>query len=349
MKLNLLIASFAIIGTFMMTGCNKDGILNKNDVNVSEDFQEDETYYLEGQRSCAAHEYNEMLMSKDPDFRANQNQIEEFTQRFIAEDRRLQIRVVVNIPVVVHVVYNTAAENISDAMIQSQIDVLNADFRKMNSDINKVPPAFAGLAADCEINFCLARRTPTNTATNGIERRATSKKSFGTNDAVKKYKTGGLDAWDASKYLNIWVCNLGNNLLGYAQFPGGSPATDGVVVLYSAFGYNSPIRKYNLGRTTTHEVGHWLNLRHIWGDTSCGNDLVADTPTQQTANYDCPQYPKLTCGNTTSGDMFMNYMDYTDDACMHMFSAGQRARSQSLFTTGGSRASLLSSNGCTAP
>ena len=128
---------------------------------------------------------------------------------------------------------------------------------------------------------------------------------------------------------------------------GGNVATDGVVILYSAFGYNSPAVPFNLGRTATHEVGHWLNLRHIWGDASCGNDLIADTPTQQTANYGCPAFPHATCSN--AGDMSMNYMDYTDDACMYMFSTGQKARSQSLFAAGGARVSLLNSDGCTAP
>ena len=353
MNLNKLIASFAIIGSLTTFGCNKDSILNKSEVSVSEELQDNDATLFEGKRTCAAHEYNEVLMAKDPSFRKNQQQIEEFTTRFVAENRSLQSRAVITIPVVVHVVYSTAAQNISDAIIQSQIDVLNADFRKLNADINKVPASFAGLAADYEINFCLAKRTPTGLATTGIERKLTKKTSFSTNDAVKSSKQGGLDAWDATKYLNLWSCNMGNGILGYAQFPGGNVATDGVVILYSAFGYNSPAVPYNLGRTATHEVGHWLNLRHIWGDASCGNDLIADTPTQQTANYGCPAFPHATCSN--AGDMSMNYMDYTDDACMYMFSTGQKARSQSLFaaatatTPAGARYSLLSSNGCTPP
>lgn len=348
MRLNKLIASFAIIGSLMTFGCNKDSIINKTEVSLSEDLQEEDATLFEGKRTCAAHEYNEDLMAHDPMFKQNQQQIEEFTARYIAENRGLQNRAVITIPVVVHVVYKTNAENISDAMIQSQIDVLNADFRKLNSDISNVPTAFAGLAADYEINFCLAKRTPAGLATTGIERKATTKKQpFSTNDGVKSTKGGGLNAWDASKYLNFWVCDLSGGVLGYAQFPGGNAATDGVVILYSAFGYNSPAAPYNLGRTATHEVGHWLNLRHIWGDASCGNDQVADTPTQQTANYGCPAYPKVTCSN--AGDMSMNYMDYTNDACMYMFSNGQRDRSLSLFGVGGSRASLLNSIGCTPP
>ncbi len=347
MNLNKLIASFAIIGSLMTFGCNKDSLLNQSEVSVSKDLQENDASLFEGKRTCAAHEYNEDLMAKDASFRENQKQIEEFTSRFIAENRGLQSRAVITIPVVVHVVYKTAAENISLAMIQSQIDVLNEDFRKLNADRTKVPAAFAGLAADYEINFCLAKRTPAGLATDGIERKSTTKKSFTTNNAVKSSSQGGLDAWDATKYLNLWSCNLSNGVLGYAQFPGGSNATDGVVILFSAFGFNSPAAPYNLGRTATHEVGHWLNLRHIWGDASCGNDQVADTPTQQTSNFGCPAFPHVTCSNT--GDMSMNYMDYTDDACMYMFSTGQKARSQAIFAAGGARVSLLTSNGCTAP
>jgi hypothetical protein len=257
------------------------------------------------------------------------------------------------IPVVVHVLYNTAAQNISDAQVQSQIDVLNEDFRKLNADYTKTPALYAGLVADANVQFVLAKRTPTGAATTGVVHKQTNTKSWSTNDAVKNSKRGGDDAWDATKYLNLWACNLGQGLLGYAQFPGGAASTDGVVILYSAFGSRAKYAAgtytstYDRGRTATHEVGHWLNLRHIWGDASCGNDQVSDTPTQQTANYGCPTFPHATCSN--QGDMSMNYMDYTDDACMYMFSTGQSARMNALFASGGARASLLTSAGGTAP
>ncbi|UOQ72750.1 M43 family zinc metalloprotease [Hymenobacter cellulosilyticus] len=205
---------------------------------------------------------------------------------------------------------------------------------------------FAGLAANTNVQFVLAKRTPTGAATTGIVRKQTKVSSWSTNDAVKSSKRGGDDAWDATKYLNLWVCNLGQGLLGYAQFPGGSPATDGVVVLYSSLP-GGTAKPYDKGRTATHEVGHWLNLRHIWGDASCGNDLVSDTPTQQTANYGCPAFPHVTCNN--QGDMSMNYMDYTDDACMYMFSTGQASRMNALFAAGGARAGLVTSQGGVAP
>ena len=169
--------------------------------------------------------------------------------------------------------------------------------------------------------------------------------SFSQDDKVKSSTTGGDDAWNTSKYLNIWVCNLGNSLLGYAQFPGGPTSTDGVVILYTAFGRTgNVVSPFNKGRTATHEVGHWLNLRHIWGDANCGNDFVNDTPTQQTSNAGCPSYPHITCSN--SGDMSMNYMDYTNDACMYMFSTGQSNRMNALFVSGGARASIITSTAC---
>ena len=237
------------------------------------------------------------------------------------------------IPVVVHVVHKTAAQNISEAQIKSQIKVLNADYRKKNPDIGSVPSPFAPLAADARIEFELAKTDPSGNATTGITRTATTKDGFTDDDAVKSSATGGADAWPSDKYLNIWVCQLSGGLLGYAQFPGGPAATDGVVILHSGFGTTgTAAAPFNLGRTTTHEVGHWLNLRHIWGDdgTGCsGSDFVVDTPNQAGPNFGKPTFPHVSCGNGPNGDMFMNYMDYVDDAAMTMFSDGQVTRMQS--------------------
>jgi hypothetical protein len=138
-----------------------------------------------------------------------------------------------------------------------------------------------------------------------------------------------VDPWPTDRYLNLWVCNLGSNLLGYAQFPGGPAATDGVVILYAAFGtQGTATAPFNKGRTATHEVGHYLNLRHIWGDRNdcTGNDFVTDTPPAGAANFGKPKFPHITCNNGPDGDMFMNYMDYVDDAAMVMFTTGQVAR-----------------------
>jgi len=202
-----------------------------------------------------------------------------------------------------------------------------------------------------DIQFCLASRDPNGNPTTGIQRRQTTATSFSTNNSVKYFAQGGLDAWPSGSYLNIWVCNLSNSVLGYAQFPGGSSSTDGVVLLWSSVGsvLNPSGGAFGLGRTATHEVGHWLNLRHIWGDATCGSDLVTDTPTHNTANYGCPTYPHLSTCTGTPVEMTMNFMDYTDDACMYMFSNGQAVRSQALFAAGGARVSLLNSLGCVPP
>ncbi|WP_426493383.1 GEVED domain-containing protein [Hymenobacter sp. 102] len=303
-------------------------------------------------RQCSTMENLAQQLAADPAMAQRLASIENQTQNFIANPVAQRTSAVVTIPVVVHVLYNTAAQNISDAQIQSQITVLNEDFNKQNADVSKVPSGFAGLAANASIQFVLAKQTPTGAATTGIERKSTTKTSWGTDDAMKKASTGGLDAWNSAKYLNLWVCNLSGGVLGYAQFPGGAAATDGVVILTSAFGRGgSASAPFNLGRTGTHEVGHWLNLRHIWGDANCGNDLVSDTPTQTGQNYGCPSYPKTSAcsGNGSYGDMFMNYMDYTDDACMYMFSTGQSSRMNALFASGGARVGLTTSVGGTAP
>jgi hypothetical protein len=296
-------------------------------------------------RSCFSMENQIRLEKIYPDLISKQLDIEAQTKNFQLSNAKVAAASV-NIPVVIHVVYKTASQNISDAQINSQIAILNQDFRKLNADKVNVPSAFASLAADCNINFCLAQQDPNGNATNGIIRKSTTVTSFLGDDQVKSSTTGGSNAWNTAKYLNIWVCNLGDDLLGYAQFPGGPASTDGVVILHTAFGnIGTAAAPFNKGRTATHEVGHWLNLRHIWGDANCGNDLVSDTPTQQTSNTGCPTFPKKTCSN--NGDMSMNYMDYTNDACMYMFTAGQSTRMNALFT--GARSGLVSSLGCQAP
>ena len=304
------------------------------------------------QRICGTTEYQQMLEQQDPSIINRREEIEQFTRDFLVSNPQGE-RALVTIPVVVHVVYNTTAENISDAQIQSQITVLNQDFRKLNADAANTPSAFAGLAGDANIQFCLASVDPNGNATNGILRVPTSSTSFGTNNTVKSSTSGGSNPWNTGKYLNLWVCDISGSILGYAQFPGGSASTDGVVCDYQYFGTNgTATAPFNKGRTATHEVGHWLNLYHIWGDdgTGCtGSDLVTDTPNAGGPNYGCPAFPTVTCSNGPNGDMHMNYMDYTDDACMYMFSNGQIARMQALFATGGSRNGLLTSNGCGTP
>ncbi len=306
------------------------------------------------QRSCSTMENLQRLERENPELAQRMQLIENQTAAYIAANRHSTntTQAVITIPVVFHVVYKTTAQNISDAQCIAQLNQLNLDYAHLNTDASSAPVAFLGLAANTQIQFCLAQRDPSGNATTGIVHKLTSTTSFSDNDAVKYSSSGGDNAWDATKYLNVWSCNLGSSLLGYAQFPGGPAATDGVVLLYSSLGSMTQpgtATPYHLGRTATHEVGHWLNLRHIWGDSNCGSDLVNDTPTQQTDNFGCPTYPHKTCSNTTYGDMFMNYMDYTDDGCMNLFSAGQSTRMNALFASGGSRYAMLSSLGCSPP
>ncbi|MCW3127085.1 MAG: hypothetical protein JWO03_2743 [Bacteroidetes bacterium] len=304
------------------------------------------------QRTCGTMHHEQLLMQIDAHYAAHRQAIDQMAQNYVMTASGQ--RSVVTIPVVVHVVYNanSPAGNISVAQVQSQIDRLNLDYAKLNADTASIPAVWRSLAANCQIQFCLAQRDPSGNATTGIVRKVTTSTSFIDDDKVKHASQGGDDAWPAASYLNLWACDLGNSLLGYAQFPGGPAATDGVVILNTAFGSvgtasNAP---YNKGRTATHEVGHWLNLYHIWGDdgTACsGTDQVSDTPNQAGQNFGCPSFPHTdACSGSSPGVMFMNYMDYTDDACMYMFTNGQNTRIQANFATSGARHSLLSSLGC---
>ena len=233
---------------------------------------------LPGARTCHAHEKHIEMMGLQK-YADAQQRIEQHTQTWapvVAQQRAASQNAIITIPVVFHVVYASSAENISDAQIQSQLDVLNDDFRRLNADADNTWPQ----AADTEIEFCLASFDPQGNPSNGILRVPTTVSGFGTNDAVKSSSSGGSDAWPAGDYLNFWVCNIGGGILGYAQFPGGSDATDGVVCGYQYTGtIGTATSPFDLGRTATHEVGHWLNLRHIWGDGACGaSDFVDDTP-----------------------------------------------------------------------
>ncbi|MFV8346155.1 zinc metalloprotease [Flavobacterium sp. ZB4P13] len=279
------------------------------------------------QRGCASQEVLEAQLKADPTLALRMNEIEAFTQKAMLTGRLVNGKI--EIPVVVNVLYKTAAENISDAQIQSQIDVLNDDFNATNSDFNSTPALFSGVAANVGITFVLET----------VNRKSTTKTSWGTRDAMKKTKQGGLDPTSPTTTLNMWACTIGGGILGYAQFPGGSTATDGVVIDSKYFGLSgSGAYPYNLGRTATHEVGHWMNLRHIWGDATCGSDLVSDTPTHNTANYGVPAYPHYSTCTGTPVEMTMNYMDYTDDRGMYMFSNGQKSRMAAIFVSGGARA-----------
>jgi len=321
-----IICAFAL-GALLFTACKKS---NTDAVENDPDQLPEKAV---SSRYCAAYEVLQQQLIEDPTLQQKMDEIEAFTNRFTQnpQTNTLQTDGSMLIPVVVNVLYRTAAENISAAQIQSQIDVLNEDFAATNADYNLTSTYNSVKSGDTKIRYVLDQ----------VVRKQTNKTSWSTNDAMKKNNRGGINPTSPTTKLNLWVCNLGGGILGYAQFPGGSSATDGVVCDNNAFGrVGTAAAPFDKGRTATHEIGHWLNLRHIWGDATCGNDQVGDTPLHNTANYGCPAAGhKSTCTGTPV-EMTMNYMDYTDDACMYMFSAGQKTRMQATYAVGGPRASF---------
>ncbi|MHC4730991.1 MAG: zinc metalloprotease [Planctomycetota bacterium] len=282
-------------------------------------------------RACGCLQAHFGLVDRYPAFKANQARIQDFTHRCVRGEVATR-EGITRIPVVVHVVHHTDAQNISDDQVHSQIATLNQDFRATNADLAQVPAPFLDLVADARIEFELASSAPDGDPTSGITRTRTDRASFShVDDDVKSAPTGGIDPWDTREYLNIWVCTLGGGILGYAQFPGGPPETDGVVILHRAFGtLGTATAPFDQGRTTTHEIGHYLNLSHIWGEsrfaTCADDDYVSDTPVQLDKNFGKPAFPHFSCDGQPHGDMFMNYMDYVDDEAMFMFTKEQALR-----------------------
>lgn len=272
------------------------------------------------------------------------------------------------IPVVVHIIHNGepvgTGTNISDAQILSQLDVINKDFNRMNADATNTPPEFAAVAGSMDIEFVLALRDPFGLPTTGIVRVNGGRSSW---LVSQENEFKALSYWPAEDYLNIWVLNLSGGFIGYAQFPvsnlpgledyqNGVAATDGVVIHYKAFGssdYGSFDLEpaFNKGRTLTHELGHFFGLRHIWGDQTCGTDYVDDTPEQRNETVGCPAHPSATTCTTTINKMFQNYLDYTNDACMNLFTQGQVQRMQLILDNPAvpRRNSLLNSPGLLPP
>lgn len=267
---------------------------------------------------------------------------------------------IITIPVVVHIVMDNPSL-VSDDQVQSQIDVLNADYAGENADSVNIPEAFKPFFGKSNIRFCLAQRNPAGEPTTGITRKVSATTSIpGDNDPIKYAAMGGADGWDINKYLNIWVCKMTDNSdLGYSfmpGLPGLSPSDVGLVNAYHAFGtIGSAQSPFNKGRTATHEIGHFLNLWHIWGANECvescaDSDLVDDTPNQGKCNYGTPTFPLTDgCTSTAPGLMFMNFMDYVDDATMCMFTAGQADRMETALSTLSDRKQLVTSNGCVPP
>ncbi|MCW3089307.1 MAG: hypothetical protein JWP81_376 [Ferruginibacter sp.] len=305
------------------------------------------------QRICGTTDYKQALLRSNPSlnsiFQNIEKQIEAITHP--ANTRAMRDTTsneIIHIPVVIHVLYKNDVENISDAQIQSQLDILNNDYNLLNADRANTPQPFKSIAGNARIQFCLARVDPRGRKTSGIERKYTSENYFTTDDGMKMVATGGTAAWDSKHYLNIWICKLSSRTLGYATPPGAAADMDGVVIAYDAFGTAGNLRPlFNKGRTATHEIGHWLGLIHVWGDNDCGDDLVNDTPTQSAYNFGCSTFPKLSkCSPNSNGDMFMNFMDFSDDACMNIFTIGQVRRMRALFAQNNLRNAFLASFAC---
>lgn len=290
---------------------------------------------------------NEIPEILTPEQEKNRAKLEAFTAEYVKQkqqERKInssnKTTTTIYIPVVFHIIYKSAYQNVSDAAINTLLNTLNSSIGATNADRLNTPSQYLPLVAGSDIQFCLAQRDPNGNATTGIERKQNNTQFTHASNNMKYTSMGGYDSWGMTNYLNVWICPFSSTVttgvvVGYATFPGGQSALDGVV-LHSQY-LNGTSR-----RTIVHEVGHWLNLKHIWGSTNCGNDLVNDTPTQQTANFGCPTFPHITCSN--NGDMSMNYMDYTDANCSYMFTRGQVDRMQACLN--GARASLLTSSGC---
>lgn len=315
---------------------------------------------LAAQRNCGSMEHLHEQIQQSPEMRQRRADSEERIQKLLAEPRA---KTVITIPVVFHIIHNGDAvgvdENLSDALISAQLAQMNADFSLSNADVSSIPMAFLPLAANTSIQFCLAARTPDCLPTNGINRINGGQATWTRTQIENTLKPSTI--WNRDEYLNIWTVVFDaseGGLLGYAQFPGGPVNTDGVAVTYTSVGSlavpNPDGGDYDSGRTMTHEIGHWLNLYHIWGDdendanTCAGSDLVSDTPNQEVANGGCPTFPHVSCSNGPNGDMFMSYMDYSDDDCLNMFSLGQGDRMY-VVLDGGDRSALANSPGCLPP
>lgn len=304
-------------------------------------------------QKCYTSQRRAEIVKNYPGIADNIQKIQNFTEDWIAQNQSKSQRELVTLPIVVHVIYNSEEENISEEQILSQIPVLNEGFRKRNANFGETPNAFQSFAADVEVEFCMATLDPDGKSTNGITRTKTEQKEIGKTDNWYIDEKGGKTAWNGNEYINIWVCNLGGDLLGFASPPGTADPveSDGLVIdfkFYGTTGIAADNAPNHLGTTVTHEMGHYLNLEHLWGIDEGGceeDDFVDDTPLQFTESEGCPTFP-LVDDCTTDGDgiMFMNFMDYSDDECMTMFTEGQKLRM--LAAINGPRASLLNSNAC---
>ena len=301
------------------------------------------------QTKCSMEEYVNRQVSEDISLKDKLAQVDVFTSVRTnsqgSTQRLMGAPETITIPVVFHVIYHTKEENVDKANLDRLITVLNRDFNKRNSDTSNIPSVFKPYAASMGFEFKLATMDPQGRGTTGVIKRYTPVLYWMSDDKMKFSESYGDDAWDSKSYLNIWICNM-KDVMGYSTFPGMDPLKDGVVLsTKDIFNTHGATPGINDLRTIVHEVGHWVNLYHIWGESYCGDDKVDDTPKQGSYTPGCPSGTRVTCSNGPTGDMYMNFMDFTDDVCMNMFTIGQRKRARTIFEAGGPRNSILYSKG----
>lgn len=311
---------------------------------------------LTSAQQCLSETLLRESISRNPTVADYRQQLERITTQRVAANAGVgSAREVITIPVVVHIVWSNSEENISDEQVYSQIAVLNEDFQLLNTDQITILPIFQALKADIEIQFAMATEDPSGQPSNGITRTHTTVTEIGLARIDDKRRIcysalGGADAWCTNRYLNIWVGRFPDGIGGEASFPGQDiAAEDGVRIDTHHFGRTGTATPpYHLGRTTTHEIGHYFNLYHLWGEdlNDCNDDDgVVDTPKQSaTYSQQCPTGIQITCGTP---DMYQNYLNYTNDACMALFTLGQKLRIWA--TLNGPRASLLEGVACSVP
>ena len=306
-------------------------------------------FQLFSQKRCSMEEYINRQMSEDISLKDKLTQIDAFANARTNSQGSAQrvngIPEIITIPVVFHVLYHSKEENVEKASLDRLIAALNRDFNKKNSDTSTTPSVFKPYAASMGFEFKLATMDPQGRGTTGIVKKYTPMLYWMSDDEMKFSASFGDDAWDSKSYLNIWICNM-KDVMGYSTFPGMDPLKDGVVLsVNDILRTRGTTPGKNDLRTVVHEVGHWVNLYHIWGEDYCGDDKVDDTPKQASYTPGCPTSSRVTCGNGPTGDMYMNFMDFTNDVCMNMFTVGQRKRARAVFEAGGPRNSILYSKG----